>query len=97
MLILLDSTSILTVGLQSLAALNTNSSEAEQVQVLRLDLFLLIGPLDRARSVLTDRAICSIAGHSTPVVWVFSTSGFHRFFATKPVSSETNEGERGQI
>jgi hypothetical protein len=60
-----------------MAALNTNSSEAEQVQVLRLELFLLLSPLDRARSVLTDRAICSVVGHST--VWVFSISGFHRF------------------
>jgi hypothetical protein len=29
-----------------------------------------------------------------PVVWVFSTSGFHRFLATKPVSSETSKAER---
>ena len=28
---------------------------------------------------------------------VLSTSGFHRFLATKPVSSETNKAERGQI
>jgi hypothetical protein len=35
-----------------------------------------------------------VAGRSGPAVWVFSTSGFHRFFATKPVSSETNKAER---
>ena len=28
------------------------------------------------------------------MVWVFSTSGFHRFFVTKPVSSETGKAER---
>jgi hypothetical protein len=31
------------------------------------------------------------------VNWVLSISGFHRFLATKPVSSETNKAERGQI
>jgi hypothetical protein len=55
---------------------------------------LLRSPLDRARAVLIRRAMCSFAGHSGPVVWVFSTSGFHRFFATKPVSSETRKAER---
>src|SRR5215471_19038561 len=29
-----------------------------------------------------------------PAVWIFSASGFHRFFATKPVSSETSKAER---
>src|SRR5260370_37676639 len=33
--------------------------------------------------------MCSVAGQCGPAVWVFSTSGFHRLFATKPVSSET--------
>src|SRR5713226_8910826 len=28
------------------------------------------------------------------MVWVSSTSGFHRLFATKPVSSETSKAER---
>jgi hypothetical protein len=28
------------------------------------------------------------------VVWVSSTSGFHRLFATKPISSETSKAER---
>jgi len=69
----------------------------EKTRLLRLEFFLLLSPLDGARSVLTDRAICSVAGPCDPAVWVFSTSGFHRFFATKPVSSETNKAERGQI
>jgi hypothetical protein len=34
------------------------------------------------------------AGPCDPAVWAFSTSGFHRFFATKPVSSETSKAER---
>ena len=38
--------------------------------------------------------MCSVAGHGGPAVWVFSTSGFHRFFATKRVSSETSKAER---
>jgi hypothetical protein len=67
----------------------------EKTHLLRLEFFLLRSPLDRARSVLTDRAMCSVAGHDGPVVvGVFSTSGFHRFFATKPVSSETSKAEQ---
>src|SRR5258706_8781240 len=66
----------------------------EETHLLRLEFFLLRSPLDRARSVLTYRAMCSVAGHSDPVDWVFSTSGFHRFLATKPVSSETSKAER---
>jgi hypothetical protein len=54
-------------------------------------------PLDRARSVLTYRAPRHVLGSGAPVVWIFSTSGFHLFFATKPVSSETSKAERGQI
>jgi hypothetical protein len=55
---------------------------------------LLLSSLDRARSVLTNRAMCSVAGQYRPAVGFFSTSGFHRFFATKPVSSETDKAER---
>src|SRR6267378_4350567 len=66
----------------------------EKTHLLRLEFFLLLSPLDRARSVLTYRAMCSVAGPCDPVVWVFSTSGFHRLFATKPVSSETSKTER---
>src|SRR5882724_9704817 len=69
----------------------------EKTHLLRLEFFLLLSPLDRPRSVLTYRAMCSVAGHCSPAVWVFSISGFHRFFATKPVSSETNKAERWSI
>jgi hypothetical protein len=47
--------------------------------------------------MLTARASCSVAGYFGPAIWVFSTSGFHRFFATKPIGSETSKAERGQI
>src|ERR1700691_5443462 len=40
------------------------------------------------RSIDSERYECSCIA-----VWVFSTSGFHRFLATKPVSSETNKAE----
>ena len=69
----------------------------EKTHLLRLEFFLLLSPLDRASSVLTYRAMCSVAGPGGPVNWVLSISGFHRFLATKPVSSETNKAERGQI
>src|SRR5271156_4983733 len=69
----------------------------EKTLLLRLEFFLLLSPYDRARSVLTYRAMCSVAGHCAPAVWVFSTSGFHRFLATKPVCSETSKAERSQI
>jgi Transposase IS116/IS110/IS902 family len=35
----------------------------EKILLLRLEFFLLLSPYDRARSVLTDRAMCSVAGH----------------------------------
>jgi hypothetical protein len=66
----------------------------EKTHLLRPEFFLLLSPLDRASSVLTYRAMCSVAGPCGPVNWVLSISGFHRFFATKPVSSETNKAER---
>ena len=66
----------------------------EKTLLLRPEFFLLPSPPDRARSVLTDRTMCSVAGHSYPVVWIFSISGFHQLFATKPVSSETSKAER---
>src|SRR5467141_4120911 len=69
----------------------------EKTRLLRLEFFLLRSPLDRARSVLTYRAMCSVVGQCDPVVWVFATSGFHRFFATKPVNSETNKQNGGQF
>src|SRR5258708_36835282 len=66
----------------------------EKTHLLRLEFFLLLSPLDQASSVLTFRAMCTVAGPCDPVVLVFSTSGFHRFLATKPVSSETGKAER---
>ena len=69
----------------------------EKTHLLRLDFFLLLSPLDRARSVLTFRAMCSVAGHSGPAVWVSATSGFHCLFATKLVSSETSKAERRSV
>src|SRR5271163_1688963 len=65
--------------------------------LLRLEVFLLLSPLDRARSVLTYRAMCSVAGHRDPAVWVSAISGFHRFCTTKPVRSETSKAARGQM
>ena len=59
----------------------------------RLEFFLLLSPRDGAGSVLTARTKCSVAGHCGPAVWVFSFSGFHHFFATMPVSSETNKAD----
>ena len=58
----------------------------EKTHLLRLEFFWLRSPLDGARGVLTCRARCSVAEPCDPVGWVFSTSGFHRFLATKPVS-----------
>jgi hypothetical protein len=55
----------------------------EKTHLLRLEFSLLLSPLDRARSVLTYRAMCSVAGQYDPVVWVFSTSGL-RFSSSNP-------------
>src|ERR1700682_4424063 len=60
----------------------------------RPEFFLLRSPPDRARSVLTYRSMCLGVGPCDPVVWIFSTGGFHHFFATKPVRSETSKAER---
>src|SRR5271169_308609 len=65
----------------------------EKTLLRRLEVFLLRSPLDGAGYVLTARTRCSVAGHGGPAVWVFSTSGFHRLFATKPVCSETSKAE----
>ena len=69
----------------------------EKTPLRWLELFLLHSPLNGAGSVLTARTRCSVAGQYGPAVWVFSTSGFHRLFVTKPVSSETNKAERGRL
>jgi len=34
--------------------------------------------LNEQDSVLTDRTVCSVAGHLGPAIGVFSISGFHR-------------------
>jgi hypothetical protein len=69
----------------------------EKTRPLRLEFFLLRSPGNGAGAVLTARTKYSVAGHYGPALWVFSTSGFHRFLATKPVRSETSKAERGQI
>jgi hypothetical protein len=68
-----------------------------KTDVPRLEFFFFRSPLDGAGSVLTFHASCSVAELRSPGVWVFSTCGFHRFFATKPVSSETSKAEGGQV
>src|SRR5437879_3928385 len=69
----------------------------EKTHLLRLKFFLLLSTLDRARSDLLFRALRSVAGQCNPVVWLFSTSGFHRFLATKPVSSIKVEVKKKHI
>ena len=58
----------------------------EKTPLLRLEFFLLLSPLNGAGSVLTARTRCSVTGRSGPAIWGSSPSGFHRMFATKPVS-----------
>lgn len=43
---------------------------------------------------MTVRAMGSVAGYCDPALRGFSTGGFHRFFATKPVSSLNQQAER---
>ena len=71
----------------------------EKTHLPRLEFFLLLRPLDRARFVLTYRTMCSVAGQCAPAVWVFTTSGFHRLFATKPVSCKTSPrySDKGEV
>src|ERR1700722_7135034 len=69
----------------------------EKTHLLRPEFFLLLSPLDRARLVLTSRSICSVSRPGCFAFWVFTVSGFHRVFATKPFSSETSKAERDQI
>src|SRR6202795_2070860 len=65
----------------------------EKTPLRWLKVFLLLSPLNGARSGLTARTRCSVAGHFGPAIWVFSTSRFHCLFATKPVCSETSKAE----
>jgi hypothetical protein len=69
----------------------------EKTLLHRPEFFLLRSPRDGAGSVLNFRVTCSVAGHVGPAIWFFPVSGFHRFFATKPVSSETSKPERGPM
>src|SRR5260370_25810618 len=90
------------VGLCVLAAASTpekfyKGRSQEKTLLHRPEFFLLRSPLDGAGSVLTARTRCSVAGQYRPAVGVFSTSGFHRFFATKPVSSGTSKAEPRSI
>jgi len=71
-----------------------SSIKGEKTPLQRLEFFLLRSPPNEAGSVLIFRARCSVAELGSPAVWVFSVSGFHRLFATKPVSSETSKAER---
>src|SRR5712675_2684538 len=69
----------------------------EKTHLQRLDVFLLRSPFEGAGSALSCRVRCSVAGHGGPAVRVFSPSGFHYLFATKPVSSETSKAERRSV
>jgi hypothetical protein len=51
--------------------------------------FLAVQPAPWSRIVLAFRSVSS--GRYNIRSFGFSTSGFHRIFATKPVCSETNE------
>ncbi len=53
--------------------------------------FLAVQPAPWSRIVLAFRSVSS-GRYAIPVaLLVFSASGFHRFFTTKPVRSETNK------
>src|SRR3974390_2169897 len=57
--------------------------------------FLNVQPAPLSRVVLGFRSIDSERyEYSYVAVCFFSTSGFHHFFVTKPVSSETSKAER---
>src|SRR5579864_6112071 len=57
--------------------------------------FVDVQPIRLSKVVLGFRSIGSErCEYSCAAVWVFTTSGFHRFLATTPVRSETNKAER---
>ena len=56
--------------------------------------FLAVQPAPSSRIVLAFRSLISGRYESPVALLVFSTSGFHRLLATKPVCSETNK-QRG--
>src|ERR1700730_13855557 len=66
----------------------------EKTHLPRPEFFLLPSPTDRVRAALNDRAMDSGVGPYDPAVWVFSTSGFHQLFATKPVSFRNQQAVR---
>ena len=55
---------------------------------------MLRSPLDRARSVLTFRARCSVSRDCAPVVWVFSTSGFSSLVRDEACQFRNQKAER---
>src|ERR1700693_1437951 len=56
--------------------------------------FLAVQPTPLSRIVLAFRSVSSGRHKIAIATLVFSTSGFHRLFATKPVRSETNKAAR---
>jgi len=46
---------------------------------------------------LTGRTMCSVVDTLAQRFWVFSGSGFHRFLATKPISSETQGSDDNDV
>jgi len=57
--------------------------------------FLAVQPAPWSRIVLAFRSVSS--GRYNIRSFGFSTSGFHRIFATKPVCSETNKQQGCQV
>jgi len=65
----------------------------EETDPLRLEFVLLRSHLIE-RDLFCSSAPCARLRGLATLVWVFSPSDFHRFLATKPVSSETNKAEQ---
>ena len=66
----------------------------EKTRLRRLKFFLLPSPRNRARLVLTFRAIDSVCRALWPSDWGFFYQRFPSPVATKPISSETRKAER---
>ena len=66
----------------------------EKTHSLRLGFFLLRSPPDRAKSVLTFRAMGSVSRDCAPVVWVFSTSGFSSLVRDEACQFRNQKAER---
>src|ERR1700756_4633925 len=69
----------------------------EKTPLPSLEFLLLPAPCIGTGSVLTGRSVPGIAEHLGPVLSIFSPSGFHRLFATKPVRSETHKQNGCQV